>query len=290
VREFVLPPDINLSGDTMVVDYANEKIRSKLGVIRGIGENTIDPIVNGRPYADINDFVAKDVAGSSLSHKLIHVGVLDSLFPPKTPLVEKLQIFENAVEARKYREKLADAEKSGKKVRALQPKVGVVPEEYINIPPLKDVAMKKAVLPSLPIDLHRLARKNSKYLDSQASVPIVIDRRNEKEYRSQLINGEQLKRLDEMSGETLPKDVYIASTCFVIQAKEFAYSKNTKKALKLVLDVDGYVSEKVLWPEYETGKLAYPEGLKKGAIATIFFRKRVGKKDACSIMSIHLET
>ena len=51
----------------MVVDYANEKIRSKLGVIRGMGDATIDPIVNGRPYADIKEFVEKDVAGNSLS-------------------------------------------------------------------------------------------------------------------------------------------------------------------------------------------------------------------------------
>ncbi len=291
VRDFVLPPDINLSGETMVVDYANEKIRSKLGVIRGIGENTIEPIVNGRPYASIQDFINKDVAGSSLSHKLIHVGVLDSLFPPKSSLLTKLKIFEDAVEVKKYQDKLAEAVKTGKKVRALQPREGVIPEEYINLPPLKDAAMKKSVLPSLPLDLHRIARKESKYIiDKNAAVPIVVDARGDKEYRSQLVNGEKLKRLDEMSSETLQKDVYVAATCFVIQAKEFAYSKNTKKALKLVLDCDGYVSEKVLWPEYETGKLSYPEGLKKGAIATVFFRKKVGRKPELNIMSVKLET
>jgi DNA polymerase III alpha subunit len=51
VRDLVSPPDINLSSDTMVADYLNNKIRAKLGVIRGIGEATIEPIVQGRPYA-----------------------------------------------------------------------------------------------------------------------------------------------------------------------------------------------------------------------------------------------
>jgi hypothetical protein len=108
-------------------------------------------------------------------------------------------------------------------------------------------------------------------------------------YETVLVNGEQLQRLDEIDGTTIADDIYVASTCFVVEAKEFSYSKNTKRALKLVLDADGYVSEKVLWPEYESGQLVYPPSLKKGAIATFFFRKRAGKKDM-SIMSVVVET
>jgi DNA polymerase III subunit alpha len=289
VKDMVLPPDINLSGDFMVVDYANEKIRSKLGVIRGMGEATIDPIVNGRPYADIRDFVEKEVAGDSLSHKLIHVGVLDSLFPPRTGLLEKLRIYEDTVQHKAYADKLKKAELEGKKVRALAPKPGVIPQEYIDIEkfPIKEAAMKKAVLPSLPINLYDLGRNHSKALSHQGTgVPMVL---NAKGYKTLLINGEKLQRLDELSGDGLEKDIYIASTCFVIQAKEFSFSGGTKRALKLVLDADGYVSEKVLWPEYETGKLAYPPELKKGAITTVFFRKKAGKKDM-SIMSVVVET
>src|SRR6185312_16571335 len=137
----ILPPDINLSGDTMVVDYNNEKIRSKLGIIRGIGYKTIEPIVSNRPYANVQDFVNKEVAGNSLSHKLIHVGVLDSLFPPKSGLIPKLQLFQNAVEIKKYNEKVAKAATAGKKIKVLQPKEGTVPEEYINIHPVEDAAM-----------------------------------------------------------------------------------------------------------------------------------------------------
>jgi DNA polymerase III alpha subunit len=288
VKDMVLPPDINLSGDFMVVDYANDKIRSKLGVIRGMGDATIDPIVAGRPYKDLRDFIDKDVAGDSLSHKLIHVGVLDSLFPPRTRLLEKLKMYEDAVESKAYADKLKKAAEEGKKVRSLGPKEGKIPEEYVEIEkyPIKEAAMKKATLPSLPINLYDLGKRYSKVLAQGMSIPMVI---NAKGYKTMLIGGDKMQRLDEHSGEGLEKDIYIAATCFVIQAKPFSFSGGTKQALKLVLDADGYVSEKVLWPEYDTGKLEYPETLKKGAIATVFFRKRVGKKDM-SIMSVVVET
>ncbi len=285
VKDLVLPPDINLSGDTMAVDYANSKIRSKLGVIRGVGDATIEPIINGRPYADINEFVNKEVAGSSLSHKLIHVGVLDSLFPPKLSLLEKLKMYEDAIECKKYTEKVKKAQETGKKIRKLQPNEGVVPQEYVNIHPIREASMKKAVLPSLPIDLFSLGKKYSKALDSSSTIPTVF---NNNGYRSILINGEKLKRLDEVDGHSISKDVYVASTCFIIKASEFPFAKGTKRALKLIIDADGYVSEKVLWPEYESGKLVYPKELTKGSIATIFFRKRVGKKDM-SIQGVVVE-
>ncbi len=286
VKDLVSAPDINLSGDAMAVDYQNEKIRAKLGIIRGIGEATIEPIVNGRPYKDIQDFVNKDVAGPSLSHKLIFVGVLDSLFPPKSNLIEKLKKFEDALEIKKYTDKLAKAQLSGKKVRATQPKEGSVPEEYLNLHPIRDAAMKKAVLPSMPIDLFSLGAKHSKILANFQTIPHVISNRG---YDTRLVDGNRLRRLDEMPGDALKEDVYVASTCFVVKSEEFSYQKGAKRALKLTLDADGYVSEKVLWPNYDSGQLEYPAELKKGVIATVFFRKKVGKKDM-NIMHVSVET
>lgn len=285
VKDIVSPPDINLSGDTMVVDYANGKIRSKLGVIRGMGEKTIDPIVNGRPYANIDEYVRKEVAGESLTHKLIHVGVLDSLFPPKTSMLEKLKIYQQSLENNAFAKKAQKAAEEGKKMRALAPKAGIVPEEYIDLHPIKDAAMRKAVLPSLPIDLFDLGSRYSKVLDSFSDRPSVMSKNG---YRTILLRGSQLQRLDELEGSAVEEDMYVASTCFIIEAKEFPYAKNTKKALKLLVDADGYVSEKVLWPEYETGNLVYPSTLKKGAIATIFFRKKAGRKDM-SVMNVVVE-
>jgi len=251
-----------------------------------MGDASIEPVVKGRPYADIQDFVNKDVAGTSLSHKLIHIGVLDSLFPPKTNLAEKLKMYEDAVQLKTYRDKLKKAEQEGKKIRALAPKPSKIPEEYLNLHPLKDAAMKKSVLPTMPINIHDLGRRFSKVVDRHSPVPTAVDSRG---YRSTLINGEQLQRLDEMDGLGLSKDIYVASTVFVLKTSEFSYAAGTKRALKVYIDADGYISEKVLWPNYDSGVLEYPPELTKDKIATIFFKKRVGKKDL-SITSIVIES
>jgi DNA-directed DNA polymerase III PolC len=285
VKDLVSAPDINLSGDTMVVDYANNKIRAKMGIIRGMGEATIEPLVANRPYRDIQDFVNKKVAGPALAAKLTLVGVLDSLYPPKVDLQSKLQMYVDAVELKKFNDKVEDAMKTGKKIRATQPKEGKVPEEYIDLHPLADAALKKSILPSMPINLFELGRLYSKVLTPYASVPQVMSPNG---HETRLLDGERLRRLDELPGDSVAKDIYVASTCFVIKAEEFAYAKGTKRALKLGLDADGYVSEKVLWPDFNTGTLIYPPELAKGRIATIFFRKKAGKKDM-SIQAVIVE-
>jgi len=288
VKDKILPPDINLSTNTMVVDYNNNKIRAKLGIIRGIGETTIEPIIKNRTYKNIQDFVNKNVAGPSLTRKLIHVGVLDSLFPPKTSFIDKLKMFEDAMEIKKYMDKKAKADKIGKKLKMLQPKEGQIPKEYLNMTPLKDAAMRKSVLPSLPIDLYSLGQKYSKLLKRNADIPTVISPNG---YDTVLIDGRHMEKLDKLSGDKVIKDIYVASTCFVIEAKEFSYPNRrpTKRALKLILDSDGYISEKVLWPNYNTGELIYPRELSKGSIVTVFFKKRAGDDREMNVMNLVVE-
>ncbi len=288
VKHLIAPPDINLSTEEMVPDYANNKIRSKLGVIKGMGDKSIAPIVASRPYKDIQDFVNKDVAGPSLSHKLIHVGILDSLFPPNLGLCEKLKLYQDAVEIKKYTDKVEESNKNGTKMRISQPKQGVIPEEYLNLHPFRDVIMKKAVLPSMPIDLHNIAKVHSCRIAPYHTKPIV---KNVKGYNTVLLDGEALRKLDELDGNLLKEDVYFAATSYVIDMKEFSYPKKnpTKKALKLILSTDNYLSEKVLWPDYTTSELKYPKELKKGVIASFFYKKRVNKKDV-NILEIVVES
>jgi len=286
VKDMLLPPDINLSTDVMVVDYRSKKIRSKLGIIRGIGEATITPIVEGRPYKDIHEFIEKDVAGYSVTRRLIHVGVLDSLFPVEFTFLDRIQAYEDALELKKFEVKKEEARIDGKKLRATGPKKGQIPEEYLNLSPIQDAALKKAVLPSFPIDLHSLARKHSKVILPHAEVPRVQSANG---YGSILLTGAELKALDEQPGEDIQKDKYVAVTAFITDAKEFTYAKGLKKALKLIIDADGHVSERVIWPDYNSGELNYPEALKKGVIATLFLKKRVGRQEL-SLMNVVIET
>lgn len=290
VKHLVAAPDINLSSDEMEIDYANNKIRSKLGVIRGMGERSIDPIVQGRPYNGIQDFVDRDVAGPSLSRKLVHVGVLDSLFPPNLELLQKLQLFENAVEIKKFNQKVEKAKKDGKLTRQLEPKRGEIPEEYLHIEenPMKNAAIKKSILPSLLVGLYDLGRHHSRCIGEERSKPSkIMTAPNGNEVL--LISGEMLQRLDEMPGEVVSEDKYVAVTAFVVETSIFDYKKNTKQALKVNMDVDSYVGEKVLWPDYYTQQLEYPKELKKGNICTVFLKKRAGKNDPCSITDIVIE-
>jgi DNA polymerase III alpha subunit len=289
VKHLIAPPDVNISGDTMTVDYDKKMIRSKLGVIRGMGDASVEPIVNNRPYDSIQDFVNKDVCGPSLAHKLIHVGFFDSIFKPHMSLEEKLKAYQDAVEIKKYNDKKAKAEKEGKKVRLTQPKSGSIPEQYVNLHPLKSAAMQKSTLPTLPLDLQSLGAKYSKIRDPEATKPKVLDLVWNKSIF--LVDGPTIDRLDALALDENEKDIYVAATCYVIECKEFSYSKSTKRALKLILDCgSGSISEKVLWPNYTSGSLEYPKELKKGCLATIIFRKRAGKGLGMNITSITVET
>jgi DNA polymerase III alpha subunit len=290
VKSIIAPPDVNISGEMMSVDYINQNIRSKFGVIRGMGEATINPIIENRPYSDIQDFVNKDVCGPSLTHKLIHVGFFDSLFKPSMSLEEKLKSYQDAVEIKNYNDKKTKAEKEGKKFRLTQPNKGEIPEQYINLHPLVDAAMKKNTLPTIPIDLQALGAKYSKIRDPDLNtINRVLDLKWNKSVF--LIDGLAIDRLDSTMLAEDQKDIYVAATCYVIECKEFSYSKGTKRALKMVIDAGGgNISEKVLWPDYKSGLLEYPQELKKGCIATIIFRKRAGKGLGLNITQIVVET
>ncbi len=294
VKHLVAAPDINLSTEQMEIDYANNKVRAKFGVIRGIGEKSIEPIVQGRPYKNIQDFVNRDVAAPGLSRKLIHVGVLDSLFPPKTEFLDKLQLFEDALEIRKYNEKIEKAKLEGKTIKALGPKKGIVPDTYQELckdlvkNALKNAAIQKSILPSLLVGLYDLGRNHSSCIVNR-SKPSKLMTQPSTGKEVLLVSGEVLQRLNDMPGETVPEDKFVAACGFVVDTKVFDYKNNTRQALKIVLDCDSFIHEYVMWPDYFTYELGAPKDLKKGNICTVFFKKRAGKDGDCSVIDIVVE-
>ena len=78
---------------------------------------------------------------------------------------EKLKAYEDAVEIKRYQDKKIKSEKEGKKIRLTQPKAGSVPAAYLNLHPMKDIAMKKSVLPTMYSHLYGLGAKYSKVID-----------------------------------------------------------------------------------------------------------------------------
>ena len=169
------------------------------------------------------------------------------------------------------------------------PKKGQIPEEYLTIEqdPMKNAAVQKSILPSLLVGLYDLGRYHSKCIINKHKPSKIMTSPQGNEVL--LVSGEMVQRLNEMKGEQVPKDAYVAATCFVVSTEIFDYKKNTKQALKIVGDFDGHVSELVCWPNYFTGLLEYPKDLRKGNICTVFLKKRNGKDDVCSITDIVIE-
>lgn len=277
VKDLYAPPDVNLSEDRMVIDYKNHKIRAKLTVLKGVGELQAEPIIKNRPYKDIKDFVAKEVAGPALTKRLIHAGVMDSLFPPKSTLIQKMQAYEDARKEVEYERKIAE----GKNPRKLDK--GRIDPLYIGMHPIRDFCERKKILPTMPSNLTELVARYSEYAyEGTVQSPLVT---NSKNRTFRMLTGEQFVKVDALS----PDSVFeFAIAAFIIKVEEFNYSKGTKKALKLHIDCDGFISEQVLWPNFTTGELKYPPELKKGCVAILFMRKREGKP-GCTINEILVE-
>jgi hypothetical protein len=217
------------------------------------------------------------------------VGVLDSLFPPKLGLLEKMQIFENCLEINNYYKKLKKATEEGKTIKQTHPYQGEIPEFYLNIEndPMRNAAVKKSILPSLLVGLYDLGQYHSKCIIGKNKPSKLMTSPSNKQ--SLLVTGSVLQRLDEMKADEFDEDKFVAVTTYVVETSTFDYKNNTKQALKIVMDCDGYVQEHVLWPNYYTNALEYPKDLKKGNICTIFLKKRTGKDDPCTIQEIVIE-
>jgi DNA polymerase III alpha subunit len=279
VRDKVIPPDINLSSNEMEIDYERNKIRAKLTVMRGLGESVAKPIIENAPYSDIKDFIRKKVAGPSLTKRLIHVGVMDSLFPKGATLLEKMQIYEDAVLEVAYEEKIA----AGKKAKP--PAKGKVDPEYLSMSPLQDFVAKKMVLPTLPMNLSAIVSRFSNLMnEGTANRPMFSDEKGIAHY---MLTGDQFFELEKRA--PFSRDTNFCVPAYIIDAKEFSFNKNEKKALKMTVDIDGRISERVMWPAWGENTVKYPKELKKHSVVLLFMGFKENKKE-CKIYSVKVLT
>jgi DNA-directed DNA polymerase III PolC len=298
VRDILSPPDINLSREEMVIDYESGTIRNKLSVLRGLGEKVANKITENRPYSDIQEFVEKKVIGPALTRKLIHIGVLDSLFKPGMNLMEKMQAYEDAVEIFKYKEKIfqkseneivwnqpldkfIEVAKTHPKTRRCKHEIkqGIIDMKYAFMNPIKDFILKKSVFPTMPMNLHDIIKtsaKNVKIIDTGSSVYAMDEDRKE----IRMINGKTYQKIKDLPVEQDSKQIInFCLAGYVVESKEFSYGPNReKKALKMNVDVDGYLEEFVIWPDYDTGILEYPEELKKNSVIFLFMYRKMGRE------------
>src|SRR5690606_1724791 len=147
---------------------------------------------------------------------------------------------------------------------------------YVGIGPLEMFVLRKSILPSMPFSLTDLAIDIGAVERSYSGSGVVPH----PEYDKQLVllNGEQVAQYEARVFEKFNMQACVG---YVVEAKEFTVKKDaTKRGLLLVIDTDNYLREMVMWPDYDTGKLVYPDGLAKGAVAIFYVAKRKGKADA----------
>jgi hypothetical protein len=162
---------------------------------------------------------------------------------------------------------------TGKKKPVL--KKGEIDPTYLTLSPLKDFQLKKAIFPTISSNLTELyLQHGSRKNEGSPESPLISTPRGEMYF---LRNGDWMQRLDIMK-DIGPKNINFLIVGYVIDCKEFTYSENTKKALKVVIDCDGHIIEKVMWPDYDTGKLGAPKDIKKGSVCLFLMQKRAAKK------------
>lgn len=295
VKDIILPPDINVSTEKLVIDYSINKIRSKLSTIAGVGDKTVEKIMNNRPFKDLEDFVRKDVCGQSIIRKLILIGVMDSFFKVGLTIQEKMLEFDRVNKKITYEEKLQEYDKkiAEGNVKSIKLKEAFInrgiplPEvdlTYVGITPVQLFQMKKEILPTMTLDLDSTILEGNRQTLKRGDVTYYIDKYGQE---FPILTGTRLKNFDEIQIE---KDYYVACAGYVIGTKKFTYKNNTRTALKLVIDSSGYICEKVMWPDYNTGVLEYPTEIQKGSVCWFIYKKRKDKKEQTSIVNIIIET
>lgn len=296
VKDILSPPDINLSNEEMVIDYETGTIRNKLSVLKGLGVKVANSIIEGRPYSNIYDFVKKEKVNPSLVRSLIHVGVMDSLLP-KTNLMGKMQYFEDALAAWEYKKKMyqksnqeldidldikdfveaAKIHPLTKKCRHKIPE-GKIDLKYAFMNPVKDYILKKSTFPAMPIKLYDAIKNgtnNVKIITSNNNAYVLG--KGHKEVR--LINGKTFQNFKNLPFQPYSDQVInFCIAAYVVESKEFTYQGGAKKALKMIIDIDGYMEEVVHWPDYTTGILSYPDNLKKNSVIFLFMQRKMNKE------------
>jgi DNA polymerase III alpha subunit len=308
IKDILTPPDINLSDEVIQIDYKEQKIRNKLSSLKGLGPSVAEKIMSNRPYKNLFDYVSKQPAGDGLNKKLIHVGVLDSFFSNTDTLVDKIRKYDQAKNEWDYRKKINEKtkgeialdlpldefiEKAKQHPASKRMKHEIKQAEsdvtYALMTPIEDFLAKKAIAPTYSVTLSDIVKKyckKTKIINTPKGAFVSVKHRE-----IPLVNGKTYEKIKNLPCQ--PDNGQFVNFCivaYVIKTKEFTYSEGTKKALKMIVEIDNVQEELVLWPNYDTGELNYPENLKTGSV--VFFsmsRKMSKEKYHTNIMDIVVE-
>lgn len=252
VQDFVLEPDINRSTQTYEIE--GDKIVAPLSILNGVGPKAYDQLIKHVPYKSFEDFVSthlrkreKDEPRSAIhrgiAEKLVAAGILDSLLPPGLDVVGKV----------------AHLNEVYGKVRDDWPEP--VNERYVGITGLGKYMVRKQLISIYSKDLRSLMleSRGGRIDGSRCFMPYenaVVD----------VLDGNQLEYLKNNHEAGIDKGINPGGRrmwsviAYVIEEKDLPYKQKSKHATKMVLDVNGYFYEEVLWPP--KGMDTSPKGFK----------------------------
>lgn len=285
VKHIVTAPDINLSNEEMTIDYESKTIRNKLSVIQGLSEAGVAKLIEGRPYKDLQHLIDSENVGEAMLKKMMHVGVLDSLLPFKgASVVQKMSLLEDAIAKKKCKKKLSEFSEKQKEYeegkRKTRPRLPEPPEpalpdvEYLKMTAYEDLTIRKTLMPSVEVDVTAALVKSNRNVTRKNSGYQILNPRGK---TNVLKNGDEMRELDNPDYLMRQESLYYACAGIVLDMKEFLFNKNESRALKMLVDTDGYEREVVIWPDYNTKILSYPDNLKKGSVITLFYSRRIDK-------------
>lgn len=285
-------PDVTKAHPTFTI--VGERIQAPLSLLHGVGETASKELLEGAPYASIQDFVAKveakKLAGtttktvkqkkkgelgqngepveeevekivkgrsalnSGIAYKLIVSGAMDKLFPATSDTLDMLEAYEKAVFDHAQAAKAAAGKKPSKRA-APKP----VKAEFLNLTQYTRYQLRKSILPAYSEDVAALLVERQH--------PRVFHDGRMTRYRwvrnVGFASADQIERINHAS--RLPENgVRVAVAGYVEDVRVFQYGPkdeagrrlNPRMACDLTVDVNGARHKFVRWPDRETGELS----------------------------------
>lgn len=257
-------PNINAFDSTFTI--RNNRICSPLDILNGIGPKAYEQIVEGRPYKNLREFVAKTKSiGRAVNQGvvcgLIASGVLDSFFDQSTGLEDKI-----------YEYMKIKAEIEGKS------KVDPVPDLYRDLNTVDQFMIKKKLITVVSADLRKMilpkigvnppSNEMSPWVKKVEKGVLRYYDGNQLPRIAQILSNNQ-KMQDEMEGT-------IATISYVVDESTRQYASKTKQMTSLLVDTGGTFEELVVWPP--RGEDTAPTGFKNHIVEIIYTYNKKNKQ------------
>lgn len=226
-----------------------------------IGANGKPMRVDGKLVYDTREVeieVEKKKLGSSAVNRkvvytLIVAGSMDSLFPPNTPFVEQLALFEAAL-----------AKATGKKQEA-------VDDRYLKLNQFQRYQMRKSILPAYSANL--LVPMLEREVENVVQDEKRIYYRHPKHDWTPFETPKRMEEINTMSPWPDGQAITIAAPVYIEGQRRFQYAGGTKEAVSFTFDWNGYHFETVKWPERNGKVSSHFRGDIKGAVAVALLTK-----------------